>query len=215
MVPSKQPRAASSSPGAPVGVGSSADDGATEPTVPNVVPESSPNDPYAYRHITLENGLCALLVVEKPKSAAERARIDAAKKKAAKKQTTVGANTAPAAPAKAEEPDAEGGPDAESKPATVALAVRVGHWSDPKAVPGLGQSDGERTDGIQRERWHEGVVARRSFRMCDSRLGLFAFVSRARSFSAVVAVSSAFPRAHALHGQQAIPIRERVGGVPQ
>ena len=112
----------------PVSAKSSPDTAASlaEPPTPNIVPISSPNDPYSYRHITLQNGLRALLIVEKPKSAAERARLESAKKKATKK----------GAPSSNAEADEDVGSD-DSKPATVALAVRVGHWSDPEKIPGL------------------------------------------------------------------------------
>lgn len=87
-----------------------------------VTPISSPHDPHVYRHVTLSNGLSSLLIVDKPRSASERAREEARKKKTAKK---VGDDAEDAAD------------DDESKPAVVALSVRVGHWSDPAAVPGL------------------------------------------------------------------------------
>lgn len=90
-----------------------------------IIPISSPHDPHVYRHITLANGLSALLIVDAPKNATERARDEARKKKASKAASTNGGS------------GGNDGVEDESKPAVVSLSVRVGHWSDPKAVPGL------------------------------------------------------------------------------
>lgn len=99
----------------------------TSSSLPVVTPISSPHDPHAYRTVTLANGLQCMLINDKPKSAAQREREAAGQRKQQKKAAASGA---------AADEDAEEGAG-ESKPAVVCLAVRVGHWSDPAAIPGL------------------------------------------------------------------------------
>ena len=93
-----------------------------------IIPVSSPHDPHAYRISTLANGLTCMLINDKPKSAAQREREAAAGRKQKK---AAAASSAP------EQADVAEPVETETKPAVVALSVRVGHWSDPQAIPGL------------------------------------------------------------------------------
>jgi nardilysin len=92
------------------------------------------HDPHAYRITTLQNGLTCMLINDKPKSAVEREREAAAKQR---KQKAGSSGSGGDSTSGGASDDRDDGEESESKPAVVALSVRVGHWSDPAAIPGL------------------------------------------------------------------------------
>lgn len=93
-----------------------------------VVPIASPHDPRLYRMRTLTNGLTSMIITDKQKDGSGNQTVPGA---AASNATDAAAGK------KAKSGGAAAAVDASSKPAVVALSVRVGHWSDPAAIPGL------------------------------------------------------------------------------